>query len=90
MALSSEPDALDPAKTIQLIADSVNNQIYERLVYIGKDRQPHPWLAQKWEISPDGKQITFTLRPGVKFHDGTNLDAAAVKFDFDRILDPAT
>lgn len=90
MALSSEPDALDPAKTIQLIADSVNNHIYERLVYIGKDRQPHPWLAEKWDISPDGKQITFTLRPGLKFHDGTDLDAAAVKFDFDRILDPAT
>jgi peptide/nickel transport system substrate-binding protein len=90
LALASEPDALDPAKTIQLIADSINTHIYERLVYIGQDRQPHPWLAQKWDISPDGKQITFTLRQGIKFHDGTPLDAAAVKFDFDRILDPAT
>src|SRR6185503_19104261 len=53
-------------------------------------RLPHPWLSEKWEISPDGKQITFTIRKGIKFHDGTDMDGAAVKFAFDRILDPAT
>jgi peptide/nickel transport system substrate-binding protein len=90
LAVINEPDALDPAKTIQLIADGFNNQVYERLVHISRDRQPHPWLAEKWAISPDGKQITFTLRKGIKFHDGTDFDAAAVKFEFDRILDPAT
>ncbi|MDQ6670555.1 MAG: ABC transporter substrate-binding protein [Chloroflexota bacterium] len=90
LALINEPDALDPHKTIQLIADSVNTNIYDRLVYIGRDRQPHPWLAEKWDISPDGLQVTFTIRTGVKFHDGTDLDGAAVKANFDRILDPAT
>ena len=90
LALTIDPDALDPAKTIQLEADSVNVNIYDRLVFIGRDRLPHPWVSEKWDISPDGKQITFTIRPGISFHDDTALDGKAVKFTFDRILDPAT
>jgi len=90
LATGTEPDALDPAKTIQLAADSFNDNLYDRLVFIGRDRLPHPWLSEKWDISSDGKQITFTIRKGIKFHDGTDLDGAAVKFSFDRILDPAT
>jgi len=90
LAVASEPDALDPAKTIQLNADSFNDNLYDRLVFIGPDRLPHPWLSEKWDISQDGKQITFTIRKGITFHDGTSLDGAAVKFSFDRILDPAT
>ncbi len=90
LATATEPDALDPAKTIQLAADSFNDNLYDRLVYVGRDRLPHPWIAEKWDISADGKEITFAIRKGVRFHDGTALDAAAVKFSFDRILDPAT
>ncbi len=90
LATGTEPDALDPAKTIQLAADSFNDNLYDRLVFIGPDRLPHPWLSEKWDISQDGKQITFTIRKGIKFHDGTDLDGAAVKFSFDRILEPAT
>jgi peptide/nickel transport system substrate-binding protein len=90
LATATEPDALDPAKTIQAAADSFNDNLYDRLVYIGRDRLPHPWIAEKWDIAAEGKEITFAIRKGVKFHDGTDLDAAAVKFTFDRILDPAT
>jgi peptide/nickel transport system substrate-binding protein len=43
-----------------------------------------PALAEKWETSPDGKDLTFTLRKGVKFHDGTPFNAAAVCFNLDR------
>ena len=46
-----------------------------------------PALATSWEISPDGLSYTFKLRPGVKFHDGTPFDAAAVKFNFERFWD---
>lgn len=42
-----------------------------------------PWIAQSWEISPDGKEYTFHLRDGVTFSDGSPLDAAAVKANFD-------
>ncbi len=80
LAMTSEPDALDPGKTIQPNADTFNDNLYDRLVFIGTDRLPHPWLAEKWDIAPDGKQITFTIRKGIKFHDGTDLDGAAVKF----------
>jgi peptide/nickel transport system substrate-binding protein len=48
-----------------------------------------PGLATAWQVSPDGLRWTFTLRPGVVFHDDTPLDAAAVAFSFDRVLDPA-
>ncbi|HUF55203.1 MAG TPA: ABC transporter substrate-binding protein, partial [Thermohalobaculum sp.] len=46
-----------------------------------------PALAESWDISEDGKTYTFTLREDVSFHDGSPLDAEAVKFNFDRMLD---
>src|SRR5438094_8932586 len=49
-----------------------------------------PGLAEKWEASQDGLTYTFHLRKGVKFHDGTDFNAKAVKFTFDRVTDPAT
>jgi peptide/nickel transport system substrate-binding protein len=49
-----------------------------------------PDAAESWQISPDGLLYTFKLRKDVLFHDGTRLDAAAVKFTLDRHLDPAT
>ncbi|HLI52664.1 MAG TPA: ABC transporter substrate-binding protein [Thermomicrobiaceae bacterium] len=90
MSLIEEPDSLDPAKTIEATASGIMQYIYDSLVFIGPDRLPHPWLAEKWDISPSGDQITFTIRSGAKFHDGTDLDGAAVKANFDRILNPAT
>lgn len=90
LAIIEDPDSLDPHGTIMLTASSIMQYIYDRLVYIGEDRMPHPWVAESWEISEDGTQVTFTIREGIKFHDGTDLDAEAVKFTFDRFLDPAT
>jgi len=63
--------------------------IYDNLVVLRDDQTLAPWLATSWEISSDRRQYTFTLRQGVVFHDGTTFDAAAVKANFDRILDPA-
>lgn len=42
-----------------------------------------PWLAQRWEVSPDARRFTFHLRPGATFSDGTPVDAQAVKASFD-------
>ena len=47
-----------------------------------------PRLAESWEVAEDGRSITFTLREGVTFHDGTPLDAEAVKFSLERWNDP--
>ncbi len=46
--------------------------------------------ADSWQVTPDGLLYTFKLRPNVLFHDGTKVDAAAVKFSIDRLMDPAT
>lgn len=48
-----------------------------------------PGLATTWKTSEDGKTWTFTLRPRVTFHDGTALDAQAVVYSFERVIDPA-
>ncbi len=52
-------------------------------------RRRSPALAESWTVSPDGKTWTFNLRPGIKFHDNTALDAAAVADNFNRWWDPA-
>lgn len=45
-----------------------------------------PWLAESWEASPDATTWTIHLKPGVKFHDGTPFNAAAVKYNLERLL----
>ncbi len=56
----------------------------ETLVRYDKKGMPVPWLATDWKIAKDFKSITFTLRKGVKFHDGTDFNAEAVKWNLDR------
>src|SRR5256886_17100893 len=46
--------------------------------------------AESWQVSPDGLLYTFKLKKNVLFHDGTKVDATAVKFSIDRLMDPAT
>jgi peptide/nickel transport system substrate-binding protein len=60
------------------------------LARLTPDGQFVPDAAESWQIAPDGLTYTFRLRKDVVFHDGTKLDAAAVKFTMDRHLDPAT
>ena len=67
-------------------------QIFDNLVDVDPQLQPRPStsLATSWEIATDPHAITFHLREGVAFHDGTAFNAEAVKFNIERILDPAT
>ncbi len=58
------------------------------LVNITPDRQFVGDAAASWDVAPDGKTYTFYLRDDVVFHDGTKVDAAAVKFSMERIMDP--
>ncbi len=60
------------------------------LLGITPDGKFVPDAAESWQISPDALLYTFKLRKNVLFHDGTKVDAAAVKFSIDRIMDPAT
>ena len=63
------------------------NMIYEGLVKIDNQGKIIPSLAESWEISPDGKEYTFHLRKGVVFSDGEPFNSAAVKANFDAIMD---
>lgn len=69
----------------------ISNWIYEGLVYYPDSGVPEPMLATSWSITatPDGGQeYTFRLRPNVTFHDGTAFNCAAVKMNFDHVLQP--
>src|ERR687887_2704397 len=68
----------------------INMNIHNSLLTLDKDLNPVPDLAQRWEASPDGLAYTFYLQEGVKFHDGTDMDAKAVKWNFDHMMDPQT
>ena len=61
---------------------------FDHLLSIGDDGKYKPGLALSWDTSKDGKTITFKLRQGVKFHDGTDFNAAAVKFNLDKLIPP--
>ncbi len=76
---------LDPGHETDGESFKVIDNLYENLVtYADTTTEIVPELATRWEISEDGLHYTFHLRPGVKFHDGTSLDAAAVLFSLDR------
>lgn len=92
--IAAGPQYVDPVMgtTAQANVMVVQN-VYERLVwYDGPGTQPIPWLATGWEVKDGGRRYIFKLRKGIKFQDGAGLDAAAVKFSFDRavLLDDPT
>lgn len=62
--------------------------VFENLVIRGDDGEWKPWVAESWEEAEDGLTVTFHIREGMTFHDGTPLDAEAVKWFFDRARDP--
>jgi peptide/nickel transport system substrate-binding protein len=82
-----QPSSLDIATEYEAAAMAVNRVVYERLVrYKGDTTEIEPELATDWEVSDDGKEWTFHLREGIKFHDGSPFNSAAVKFSFERVL----
>lgn len=89
-ALATSPDTLDPHRSGLAVSVRVIRTIHDSLVVQLPDHTIKPWLATEWEVSGDGLSYTFKLREDVKFHDGTPFNAEAVKYNFDRILDPAT
>ena len=90
IGMEAEPPGLDPGQALGLHTLRVTHQIFETLVTTPDDStEVVPGLAESWTTSADGLAWTFKLRRGVRFHDGTPLDAAAVKFTFDRVIDPS-
>ncbi len=90
IALAAEPRSLDPAVLIDLNTGELLLNCCEALVRISADNRPEPALAERWDVSPDGKTYTFHLRKGVMFHNGSLMTAADVKYSWERALDPKT
>ena len=90
VAADQDPVGLDPHITPAASSVRIYSLIYERLINMDSEMQLVPGLAEKWEVSEDGKTITFTLRKDVKFHNGRELTSEDVKYSFERILNPDT
>ncbi len=86
--LSFTVDTLDPGATTFSGVEIIDGHVFDTLV----KQQPlgvfHPALATDWSVNDDATEYTFSLRDDVTFHDGTPFNAEAVKFTFDRIVDP--
>lgn len=90
VARVGDSDTLDPAHTTAGVSFQVFNNIYDTLIAYDMDLGYEGILAESWEISEDGTEYTFKLREGITFHDGTDFNAEAVKFNFDRLMAPET
>ena len=89
VGLVAEPTSLDPGQLTDINSMKLLGAIYDTLVRFKPNSfDLAPGLATSWDMSGDGLLYTFKLRQGVKFHDGTDFNADAVKFTYDRLLDP--
>jgi peptide/nickel transport system substrate-binding protein len=90
VARTGDVDLLDPAVVTAFQSKQALELIYDGLVEFDKNLKVVPSLATKWTYSNGGKTLTFTLRKGVKFHDGSAFDSTDAKATLDRIKDPKT
>src|SRR6266571_6518694 len=88
IGLDQEPPTLDPHASPSAVTFQIISSVTENLLYQGTDGKIRPWLATSYKVSADGKSFTFTLGKDLKFTDGAPINAAAVKWNFDRIVDP--
>jgi peptide/nickel transport system substrate-binding protein len=83
-AIGTEPTNLDCFKARRRPELTILHMIIEPLFAADLNLQPQPLLVESWEASKDNKVWTFTLKKGLKFHDGTPVNAAAVKFSLEK------
>src|SRR5450432_2169043 len=82
--LAEDPDVLDPTLARTFVGRVVFAALCDKLFDIDEKLNIVPQLASSYEWSADSKSLTLRVRPGVTFHDGEKLDAAAVKFNIER------
>ena len=86
-AMKEDVTSMDPLKAIQYGDIRLNILVAQQLVAPNRAGEFVGVLAERWETSEDGREWTFYLRPGVKFHNGADLTAEDVEYIFNRILD---
>src|SRR3954469_9219175 len=74
-AFSADPAGFDPQRGPSGMSHVVIEQVYSTLMALHPDAKPYPELAEKFDVSADGLEYTFTLRQGVTFHNGDELTA---------------
>jgi peptide/nickel transport system substrate-binding protein len=89
VAVDNDAKSLDPTFQVNFSERGPEYLIFNTLFGLSPDFSIVPELAESWSYSPDGLVLTMSLRKGVKFHDGTNFDAAAVKWNLDRRMSEA-
>ncbi len=90
IGVTSDPDTLFPWKATQFQAVHLLENVYGTLTQFDTDLNVVPGLAESWDASPDGTTLTFHLRSGVTFSDGSSFDSADVKSSLDAIQAEAT
>ncbi|WP_019122261.1 ABC transporter substrate-binding protein [Brevibacillus massiliensis] len=89
VGLQAEPTSFDAHQISDYNTSRAAMEIYDQLVqFKDESTELEPDLAEKWDVSDNGLEYTFYLKKDVKFHDGTPLNAEAVKFSIDRQIDP--
>jgi len=88
--LGSEPDSLDPQKARADEAQRVLRDVCEGLTTLDKSGSVAPGIAEKWQVSPDGKTYTFSLRHGARWSRGQPVVAADFVAGLRRLVDPQT
>ncbi|MGH8851636.1 MAG: ABC transporter substrate-binding protein, partial [Casimicrobiaceae bacterium] len=87
-AVASTFTTTDPYDANDTLSQAMAKSFYEGLYGFDKDMRMVPVLAESYTVSGDGLVYTVKLRKGVKFHDGTDFKADAVKANFDRVTNP--
>ncbi|GIV95417.1 MAG: peptide ABC transporter substrate-binding protein [Herpetosiphonaceae bacterium] len=88
LALGAELPTLDPAEVTDTTSALVTRQIFSGLVRLTNDLEVEPDLAERWDISPDGRVYTFYLRPEARFADGTPILAEDIRWSLERAMSP--
>lgn len=89
VAITGQPDSMDPHKAGGYASLQIYDNIYSKLVYVDQDLNYQPGLAAKWTTTSPTEWV-FELVQNAVFHNGEKFTSADVKYTFDRVLDPAT
>ncbi|MFC1871688.1 peptide ABC transporter substrate-binding protein [Chloroflexota bacterium] len=85
-----DPLTLDPAISGEMTSHNYVVQLFSGLIRFDDNLEPVPDIAEQWQVSDDGKTYTFSLRTGVKFHDGRGVTAGDFKYSWERACAPET
>jgi peptide/nickel transport system substrate-binding protein len=89
LCIRQEPKTYNPLEVAEDASETIRYLTGGVLIRVNRlTQQPQAEIARSWKLSPDGKRITFTLRPGLKFSDGTPFSADDVVYTMQQLLDP--